>query len=177
MTDHAEEVWAWLREPIQQLAQTFDDRPDATWDERVAELLQQLGLLAPDGHPVAHALLYHLESLDDARRREFLTSSEAENYARDVANAQVVDEAPEEAPEQAPEEALAEAPEEAPETYDVEGPDEAALRQLADQAYHWVVEQLTAEDPGFPEQLARDPELARAIYAEAAQRIGVTPAG
>lgn len=53
-------------------------------------------------------------------------------------------------------------------------PDEQAVRELADQAYLWVVEQLTAEDPGFPAQLANDPELAEAIYAEAMSRLGTT---
>jgi len=161
MTDHAEQVWAWLREPLQLLAQSFDDNPETDWDGRVRELLDRLGLGSPDEHPVAHALLHHLESLDDPQRREYLTSPDAELYAHEVANAQVVEAAPEEYP-------LAD---------EAAAPDEQSLRELTDQAYQWVVAQLTEEDPDFPAQLEQDPGLAQAIYDEAAQRIGLTPAG
>jgi hypothetical protein len=44
--------------------------------------------------------------------------------------------------------------------------------EVADQAYHWVVERLSGEDPEFAAQLAGDPALASAIYAEAVRRFG-----
>jgi hypothetical protein len=48
----------------------------------------------------------------------------------------------------------------------------AAGGVVADQAYQWVVEQLTAEDADFPALLADEPELASALYAEAVRRFG-----
>ena len=48
----------------------------------------------------------------------------------------------------------------------------AAGGVAADEAYHWVVAQLTAEDPDFPALLAAEPELAAALYAEATRRFG-----
>jgi hypothetical protein len=47
-----------------------------------------------------------------------------------------------------------------------------AATGVAEQAYHWVVEQLTAEDADFPALLAGEPELASALYAEAVRRFG-----
>jgi hypothetical protein len=48
----------------------------------------------------------------------------------------------------------------------------SAAGALADEAYQWVVAQLTAEDPDFPALLAQEPELASALYAEAVRRFG-----
>lgn len=157
MTDHAEQVWAWLEQPVQQLAQSFEDDPETQWDDRVREFLGWLGLSTPDEHPVTHSFLYYLESMDDTQRREALTG--AEYLVREIADAQV--------PEEFTDSTEASA----------ESSTEEALRELTDQAYQWVVQQLTEEDPNFPEQLAQDPELANAIYTEAAQRIGAAAAG
>ena len=48
---------------------------------------------------------------------------------------------------------------------------EGKIRELADQLYLQVIEELMEEDPDFHGQLEGDPELAQAIYEEALRRL------
>lgn len=149
-----EEIWAWIQAPLRRLADGYHTDPGVDWHDRVRAFLDELGIGEPTQHPVTAALLEYLDQLDDAQRAQFL-AQEAESFVYRLA----ADQAGQQADGQQP------APGE-----------DHAVRELADQAYRWVVEQLTAEDPDFRQQLESDPELAQAIYDEALQRLGTTPA-
>lgn len=151
----ADRTWAWVQPPLARLAESYTTEPDTPWDDRIRAFLDDLGLGQAADHPVTAALLDHLDALDEAQREAFLTG-EAESFVYQTALRQ---------PEPVEQHA------EASEQHGAQ-PDEQAVRELTDQAYRWVVEQLTAEDPDFPAQLANDPELAQAIYDEAVRRLG-----
>jgi hypothetical protein len=150
---YVDEILAWIQPALRHYADSFQLEPDLSEDDRIIFFLGQLGLGAAHEHPVVSELLEHLHTLDTDQRPGFL-AEEAEAFVHGAAHRSVTSMQPNQ-----------------------DHTNEQAVRQLADEAYHWVVQQLTAEDPRFPDQLAADPELAQAIYNEALQRFGTLTAG
>lgn len=76
----ADETWAWLDEPLQQFSQNTD-RP---WEDRRRELVDRLGLTAPDQHPVVFRLFAQLDELDESTRDRVVNGDELAALAFEI---------------------------------------------------------------------------------------------
>lgn len=73
MSEHATEVWQWLYEPLQRSKQRCREEPGLTWEERLPEFLDALGVSSVDDHPVLRRLADDVERFaDEAERTAFL---------------------------------------------------------------------------------------------------------
>ncbi|MFD9704587.1 hypothetical protein [Lentzea sp. NPDC059081] len=60
MPTEAEQVWAWVRQPLLDFRNSCENEPDLDWPERVTRFLAALGLLSADQHPLTEWLVAHL---------------------------------------------------------------------------------------------------------------------
>lgn len=81
----AEELWEWIRTPLEELKRDLTDEPDKPWETRRAELLERLGLHDPDEHPMAGELFERLDRMSDDERVTAINSGEIDSAAYELA--------------------------------------------------------------------------------------------
>lgn len=80
-----DELWEWIRDPLEELEKNFTEEPDKSWETRRGEFLQQLGVQEPGQHPVTEQMFKQLDEMSDDERRNQLNSKEFETVAYGLA--------------------------------------------------------------------------------------------
>ncbi|MEV6598504.1 hypothetical protein AB0M36_16750 [Actinoplanes sp. NPDC051346] len=80
----AEDLMAWLHEPLVDLRQGLSDQPDLTWPQRRTQFLTDLGIDDAYRHPVTDDLLDQLDAMPDEKRDDVLNSDELQALATAV---------------------------------------------------------------------------------------------
>jgi hypothetical protein len=80
----AEDLWEWIREPLDGLRRDLEDEPDKSWDARRTELLDRLGLRDPDEYPMLKELFERLDEVDDDERANLIRSGELDSVAYEL---------------------------------------------------------------------------------------------
>lgn len=81
----ATDIWEWIRTPLEQLRRDLVDSPDKSWQDRRAELLEQLGLRDESQYPAIKELLEKLDQLSDSDRTSTINSDSIETTVKDLA--------------------------------------------------------------------------------------------
>jgi len=78
---NADDLWEWIRTPLEDLKQSFTAEPGEPWETRREEFLQRLGIREPDEHPVTEQIFAQLDDLTDDERKNQVTSGQFESAA------------------------------------------------------------------------------------------------
>jgi hypothetical protein len=109
----ADEIWAWLRPPLDELKRDVVATPDQPWEARRESFLRELDLPDPSQHPVTEPLFRRLDEMPEQDRTRALGSNEidtiVDEYVREHADAPAAEDPDPEGPE-GPEGAAAMAP-------------------------------------------------------------------
>jgi hypothetical protein len=76
-----DELWEWIRSPLEEFEKSFTEEPDKSWEARRGEFLQQLGVQEPGQHPVTEQMFRHLDEMTDDERKTHVTSKQFETVA------------------------------------------------------------------------------------------------
>lgn len=87
-----DELWEWIRVPLEELGKNFIEEPDKSWETRRDEFLRQLGVQEPGQHPLTEQMFSQLDEMTDEERRNQLTSKEFETAAYALAQQNAVSE-------------------------------------------------------------------------------------
>lgn len=85
-----DELWNWIRGPIEELEKNFTEEPDKSWETRRGEFLQQLGMQEPGQHPVTEQMFRHLDEMNDDERKNHVSSKQFETVAYEFAQQHAV---------------------------------------------------------------------------------------
>lgn len=81
----ADDIWEWIRTPLEELKNDLGAEPDKPWETRRAEFLEHLGLSEPSQYPVIEHLLEHLDQLAEDDRANLISSGEIDSLAYQLA--------------------------------------------------------------------------------------------
>jgi len=76
-----DELWEWIRGPLEELEKNFTEEPDKSWETRRGEFLQQLGVQEPGQHPVTEQMFRQLDEMSDDERKNQVSSKQFETAA------------------------------------------------------------------------------------------------
>jgi hypothetical protein len=80
----ADELWEWIRHPLEELKRSFTAEPEKSWDTRREDFLQRLGIRDPGEHPVTEQMFSRLDQMSDEERGNHVSSGELESHAYDL---------------------------------------------------------------------------------------------
>lgn len=96
MSGYADELWAWLSEPLRDLREKCQREPSVSWEDRFTEFIGKLNLSSSDSHPVTKALAERVEQETDPIA--FMSRDDSESVVYQL----VTDEAARQAPQAEP---------------------------------------------------------------------------
>jgi hypothetical protein len=76
-----DELWEWIRSPLEELEKNFTEEPDKSWETRRGEFLKQLGVQEPGQHPVTEQMFKQLDEMSDDERKSQVSSKQFETTA------------------------------------------------------------------------------------------------
>jgi hypothetical protein len=80
-----DDVWEWIRPPLEELKQGDNADPDMPWEERRQTFLRELELSDASQHPVVELLLQRLDESPEEERNRILGSDELNSMAYQLA--------------------------------------------------------------------------------------------
>jgi hypothetical protein len=80
-----DDVWEWIRPPLEELKQGYTADPDMPWEERRQTFLRELELSDASQHPVVEQLLQRLDESPEEERNRILGSDELNSMAYQLA--------------------------------------------------------------------------------------------
>jgi hypothetical protein len=81
MSQHVDEVWQWLHEPLQQLKYECRENSETPFEERFSLFLNNLGVSSPDDHPVLRMMVDHVGQLGEHEQQvAFLSDDELDTH-------------------------------------------------------------------------------------------------
>ena len=81
-----DELWTWVRTPVQELVARRAGGPDASWTDLRAYFVQRTGLDDPSGDPLIGPLLQSLDEMPDSERTALLDDGDKfERHVYDLA--------------------------------------------------------------------------------------------